>query len=85
MSNKSPKESVCLTVEDLRKAAYEALKQRKETGDEELGVGLDPEIVFMLANCLEDCGVEAIGVFENEDQLEFVGFDDDTDESGEFN
>jgi len=80
MSNKSPKAVAAWTVEDMRNTAFECLRARQEENDPELGIGVTPEAMFAICNALEDAGIVYLGaVDENEDQLEFVGFDDDTD------
>lgn len=82
MANKSPevREAMAITVDDLEEAAFEALRVRKEEGDEDVGIGISPEVMFMLCNALRDAGIQAIGAVSDEDQLEF-GWTDDIDDN----
>lgn len=91
MAKSSPKEESVehievITVEDLRDTAMRCLQESKKTGNYDLVVGVTPEWLFALANCLEEAGIEHIGDPDaDEDQLEFVGFDESDDSEDALN
>lgn len=47
-------EDIEVTSEQIRRVAYECLKERKETGNNDVIVGVTPELLLAIADKLED-------------------------------